>query len=340
MRRSWDSKHQLSNSKLVLSATTFTHPPLLSPGTHHSPTMSCTSCFHFAALGMEDLYLHCELRKVYPLFKAQLHGPLPITFPTSPASLIVSISFLWPLYNDIKPSIHPSDHVSIYPPKNHTKMGEDCLPRSIQTQNVLCSAFGVKKKKTQHIILWSKLKKICWRSWCLGKKSALLGIWECWPVRDCHPCDLVRVVSKVTKAGLCNFPYPVPIFLNPIDTPRPAQILLHPQSLPWFSSPIRHEWTRICRPQWVCDMTDDTQHFYHLWLILPFKKHFTIFISCFTFPAGLLGARNCTHFTFMMFSEPSPVPGVQTLKCDCPAETGDPGLEWRRPFNSHSKAST
>ena len=109
MRRSWDSKHHLSNSKLVLSATTFTHPPLLSPGNHHSPTMSCTSCFHFAALGMEDLYLHCELRKVYPLFKAQLHGPLPITFPTSPASLIVSISFLWPLYNDIKPSIHPSD---------------------------------------------------------------------------------------------------------------------------------------------------------------------------------------------------------------------------------------
>lgn len=154
MRRSWDSKHHLSNSKLVLSATTFTHPPLLSPGTHHSPTMSCTSCFHFAALGMEDLYLHCELRKVYPLFKAQLHGPLPITFPTSPASLIVSISFLWPLYNDIKPSIHPSDHVSIYPPKNHTKMGEDCLPRSIQTQNVLCSAFGGKKKNpTYHTLV-------------------------------------------------------------------------------------------------------------------------------------------------------------------------------------------
>lgn len=159
----------------LCSVTTFTHPPPLSPGTHHSPTVSCTSCFHFAALGMEALYLHCEPRKVYPLFKAQLHGPLPITFPTSPASLIVSISFLWQLYNDTKPSIHPSDHVSIYPPKNHTNMVEDCLPRSIQTKNVLCSAFEKKK----HIILWSKLKKICWRSWCLGEKCALLGIWEC-----------------------------------------------------------------------------------------------------------------------------------------------------------------
>ena len=284
---------------------------------------------------MEDLYLHCELRKVRPLFKAQLHGPCPIMFPTSPASLIVPIFFLWQLYNDTKPSIHPSDHVSIHPPKNHTNMVEDCLPRSIQTQDVLCSAFEKK-----NIMVWSKLKKICWRSHYLGKKCALLGIWECWLVRDCHPCDLVRVVSKVTKAGLCNFPYPVPIFLNPIDTPSPAQILRQPQSFPSFSSPIRHEWTRTSTPQWVCDIADDTQHFYHPWLILQFKKHVNIFISCFTFLAGLLGARNCTHFTFTMFSEPNPVPGTQTLKCDCPAETGDPGLEWRRPFNSHSKAST
>ena len=94
---------------------------------------------------MEDLYLHCELRKVRPLFKAQLHGPCPIMFPTSPASLIVPIFFLWQLYNDTKPSIHPSDHVSIHPSKNHTNMVEDCLPRSIQTQDVLCSAFEKKK---------------------------------------------------------------------------------------------------------------------------------------------------------------------------------------------------
>lgn len=140
--------------------------------------------------------------------------------------------------------------------------------------------------------------------------------------------------------GLCNSPYPVPIFLNPIDTPSPAQIPLHSPSVPWFSSPSRHERTRICTPQWVCDIADDTRHFYHPWLILQFKKHFNIFISCFTFPAGLLGAWHCTHFTFTMFSEPSPVPGAQTLKCDCPADTGDPGLEWRRPFNSRSKAST
>ena len=159
MRRSWDSKHHLSNSKLVLSATTFTHPPLLSPGTHHSPTMSCTSCFHFAALGMEDLYLHCELRKVYPLFKAQLHSPLPLTFPTSPASLIVSISFLWQLYNDTKPSIHPSDHVSIYPPHPSIQIWEKIVyPEASKHRIFYAQPLGRKKKK-KNIYFGQNLRK-------------------------------------------------------------------------------------------------------------------------------------------------------------------------------------
>lgn len=153
------------------------------------------------------------------------------------------------------PFIRLTTHPSIHPPHNHTNTVEDCSPRSIHTQELLQRTFFFLMLWEKKIILLSKWKKICWRSWCVEKQCALPGICECWVVRDSHPCDLARVVSKVTKARLCDFPYPMPTLLNPIYTSSPAQIPLHPQSPPWFSSPIRHTWT------W----TSARMSLWHLW---------------------------------------------------------------------------
>lgn len=132
MWRSWDSKHHLSNSKLVLSATTFTHPPFLCPGLCNSPFSHNVTHFHASSLPPSEWKTFiCSVSWENSLFKAQLQCPLPIKLPTSPASLIASTSFLWQHHNDTKPSIHPSDHASIYPPKNHTNTVEGCLSRSI-----------------------------------------------------------------------------------------------------------------------------------------------------------------------------------------------------------------
>lgn len=174
------------------------------------------------------------------------------------------------------PFIHLTTHPSIHPRITQIRW-KFVYPEASKHRNFLCSHFGKK-----YVILLSKLKKICWRSRRLGKKCALLGIWECWLVRDSHPCDLPSVVSKVTKAGLCNFPYPIPTFLNPIYTSNLAQIPLHPQSLPWFSSPVRHEWT------WTPTRMSLWHLRWHsalLWLILQFQKalqhiHFTLYLPC------------------------------------------------------------
>lgn len=215
-------------------------------------------------------------------------------------------------------------------------MVEDCLPRSIQTKNVLCSAFE-KKKKTYHTLV--KIEEnllevmVSREETCSARYLGMLtgqGLPSLWSGQG----------GFQGYQGLCNFPYPVPIFLNPTDTPSPAQIPLHPPSLPLIllSHQARtHQDLAHHRESVTSLMT-----LRHLPSVAntAVQKHCNIFISCFTFPAGLLELGIAPSSPSRCFQEPSPVPGAQTLKCDCPADTGDPGLEWRRPFNSRSKAST
>lgn len=164
---------------LCSEPTACMRPPLLCPGLGNSPLshIVCISRFHSASLGMEDLSLLCGFRKFYSLLKAQLHGPLP----TSPASFTAPTAFLWQLYNDTKPSIHPWDHTSVYPPKNHTNIVGDGLSRSLDTRNIQTQELFMLSlwKKNIYIILLSTLKKICWRSGCMEKKCALLGTCGC-----------------------------------------------------------------------------------------------------------------------------------------------------------------
>ena len=119
---------------------------VLASATLHSPT---SYAFHASILPplawKTFLFSVGSESSIHSLLKAQLHGPLP----TSPASFTAPTAFLWQLYNDTKPSIHPWDHTSVYPPKNHTNIVGDGLSRSLDTRNI----------QTQELFMLSLWKK-------------------------------------------------------------------------------------------------------------------------------------------------------------------------------------
>lgn len=148
----------------MLSATTLTHSVFLFHGFCDSPffhdVMDFMLPFCFPLKGRPLSILCAE--KI--LFIVQ-SSALPTKLLASQTSFIASISLLWQLYNDMKPSIHPSDSASISPPKNYTNMVEDCLSRSLNTRSIqtkelfqrIFYVYSLKKYTT----LWSKLKKTC-----------------------------------------------------------------------------------------------------------------------------------------------------------------------------------
>lgn len=136
---------------------------------------------------MKGLYPHCDLRKFYSLFKAWLqclssHKATCNSRQFSCSQLFVSLQGPIPCSTIIR-FIHPSNHATIYPPKNYINKVKDCLSKSLDTKSVhtkelvqdfFCYAPPLEK----YIILLSKLKKICRRSWCMGKECTPLGICE------------------------------------------------------------------------------------------------------------------------------------------------------------------
>lgn len=120
----------------LCSVTTFTHPP--PPKPWNSPFSHSVMHFMlpFCCSWNGSLFICTVSRESLSIVQGSAPWPSSHNVSHKPSQLNCFISFLWQLYNDTNhPFIHLTTYPSIHP--RITNMVEDCLPRSIQTKNVL-----------------------------------------------------------------------------------------------------------------------------------------------------------------------------------------------------------
>lgn len=163
MWQRWDSNHHLSNSRPVLSATTFTPYPLY-PGLCDWPISYCVmhSTLPRGSSRNGRTFLHTVRWRISVHCSGpSCHVPLPLKLPTSTPSLI-AVAVLQG-HQTVPSSIWPHTHPSA---QELHKYRKDCLSGSLDTRSIQrnCSkgffTFTLWKNR-----LVSQLEENCWKSW-------------------------------------------------------------------------------------------------------------------------------------------------------------------------------